>query len=137
MVNPAPTSASGSRSLASLLMKDTTAADPTNTMVERVKPKNNGGSGGQKSLHHFSSSVTKEMNTPLGFGSGSGSGLGSGAPEGRGQKVGGPFATEKTSKELFQEFQGLDKQLTHCMAEKTSLQEENEKSVLAYPPTHL
>eukprot|EP01035_Chromulina_nebulosa_P030291 gene30291-40261_t len=96
MVNPTPI-ASGSRSLASLLMKDT-ASDSTNTMAERVRPKNN---GGQKSLQHFASSATKEMIAPLGFGSG--------LPEGRRPSIGGPFATEKTSKELFQEFQGLDK----------------------------
>ena len=125
-MNPVLPVASGSRSLASILMKDT--ADSTTTAADNGKIKNNGSSGGQRSLHHFASSASKEMNMSA---LGSGSLQGSGPSEGRKQHMGGPFATEKTSHELLREFQGLDKQLTTCMAEKTSLQEENEKYELS------
>jgi hypothetical protein len=50
------------------------------------------------------------------------------APGRSGQSIGGPFATEKTSREIVNVFDNLDRQLTGCMTEKTSLQEENERS---------
>lgn len=41
----------------------------------------------------------------------------------------GPFATERSAREMTSAFEGLDRQLTSCMAEKTSLQEENQRFV--------
>ena len=85
-----------------------------------------GGSGGGGSAAAASSSSNRRGN-----GNHSNSGVFPGAA-GSGTGFQGPFATEKSSKEINQVFEVLDRQLTSCMTEKTSLQEENEKSVGHY-----